>query len=157
AVGTRSFELKSLEDFKGGDLTGVSVDSNGNVRAGLNLGSIPIPDASSVWSAAALADGSVLLGTGSDGKIFRVANGKAELAATTSKMAVSSRPIGWNGDVYAGTFPEGKIFKLSAGAKDGAPAETFATLQGVEDIWSLAFDAKNKALYAATGPKGELY
>ena len=49
-MGTRSFQLSSLDDFKGGDLTGVSVDSNGNVRAGLNLGSLPIPEASSVWS-----------------------------------------------------------------------------------------------------------
>jgi hypothetical protein len=155
AVGTRSFELKSLEDFKGGDLTGVSVDANGNVRAGLNLGSIPIPDASSVWSSAVVGD-AVLLGTGSDGKVFRVTGGKAELAATTGQMAVSSMVVAWNGDVYAGTFPEGKIYKVGAGQKGGA-ADLFATLQGVEDIWSLAYDAKNKALYAATGPKGELY
>ncbi|MFT3766350.1 MAG: hypothetical protein QM820_12690 [Minicystis sp.] len=156
AVGTRSFELKTLEDFKGGDLTGVSVDSNGNVRAGLNLGSIPIPDASSVWSSAVLGDGTVLLGTGSDGKVFRIAGGKAEVAATTGQMAVSAMAVGWNGDVYAGTFPEGKIYKITPNQKGGA-AEQFVALQGVEDIWSLAFDAKNKALYAATGPKGELY
>jgi hypothetical protein len=156
AVGTRSFQLTSIEDWKGGDLTGVSVDSNGNVRAGWNLGAVALPDAQSVWSSAELGDGAVLLGTGSDGKIFRVAGGRAELAATTSQMAVSALAVGWNGDVYAGTFPEGKIFKVSPGQKGGA-AETFVTLPGAEDIWGLAFDAKNKALYAATGPKGELF
>jgi hypothetical protein len=155
AVGTRSFELKHLEDFKGGDLTGVSIDSSGNVRAGLNLGHIPIGDASSVWSSAVVGD-AVLLGTGSDGKIFRVAGGKAELAATTGQMAVSSMAVGWNGDVYAGTFPEGKIYKVTANQKGGA-ADSFVTLPGAEDVWALAFDAKNKALYAATGPKGELF
>lgn len=155
AVGTRSFELKSIDDFKGGDLTGVSVDAGGNVRAGLNLGSIAIPEASSVWSAAVTGD-AVLLGTGSDGKIFRVSGGRAELAATTGQMAASALAVGAGGEVYAGTFPEGKIFKVPAGARGGA-AEAFVTLQGVEDIWSLAYDAKNRALYAATGPKGELY
>ena len=51
AVGTRSFELRKLEDFKGGDLQGVAVDSSGQVRAGFNLGQVPISEASSVWSA----------------------------------------------------------------------------------------------------------
>jgi hypothetical protein len=155
AVGTRSFSLSSIDDFKGGDLTGVSVDSSGNVRAGLNLGSVPIPDATSVWSSA-LAGDAVLLGTGSDGKIFRVSGGKYELAATTGQMAVSSMVVGFNGDVYAGTFPEGKVFKVSLAQKGGA-AEAFASLPGAEDVWSLAFDAKNKALYAATGPEGKVF
>ena len=156
AVGTRSFLLTSLDDFKGGDLTGVSVDSSGNVRAGLNLGSLPIPEASSVWSSALLGDGTVLLGTGSEGKIFRVGGGKAELAATTGQMAVSSMAVAWNGEVIAGTFPEGKLFKVPAGQKGGS-AEQLLALPGAEDVWSLAYDAKNKVLYAATGPKGELF
>ncbi len=155
AVGTRSFSLSSIDDFKGGDLTGVSVDSSGSVRAGLNLGAVPVPDASSVWSSAVVGD-AVLLGTGSEGKIFRVAGGKYNLAATTGQMAVSSMVVGFNGDVYAGTFPDGKVFKVNAAQKGGA-ADAFATLPGAEDVWSLAFDAKNKALYAATGPEGKVF
>ena len=156
AVGTRSFQLQTLDDFKGGDLTGVSVDANGNVRAGLHLGSIPVADASSVWSSVVLGDGTVLLGTGSDGKVFRVSGGKAALVATTGQMAVSSMAVGGDGTVYAGTFPEGKIYKINPKASGGA-AELFVTLQGVEDVWGLAWDAKSKALFAATGPKGGLY
>jgi hypothetical protein len=155
AVGTRSFSLTSMEDFKGGDLTGVSVDSTGTLRAGLTLSNLAIPDATSVWSSVVAGD-NVLVGTGSEGKIFRIAGGKSELAATTGQMAVASMAVGWNGDVYAGTFPEGKIYKVSPGAKGGA-AEVFATLPGAEDVWSVAFDAKNKALYAATGPEGKLF
>jgi len=155
AVGTRSFTLSSIDDFKGGDLTGVSVDSTGSVRAGLNLGVLPVPDGSSVWSSAVVGD-AVLLGTGSEGKVFRVAGGKYELAATTGQMAVSSMVVGFNGDVYAGTFPEGKVFKVTAAQKGGA-AEAFVSLPGAEDVWSLAYDAKNKALYAATGPEGKVF
>jgi hypothetical protein len=105
AVGTRSFQLRSLEDLKGGDLTGVSVDSDGNVRAGLTLGATPLPDATSIWSSAVLPDGTVLLGTGSEGKIYRVSNGRVTLAATTGQMAVSALAVAFNGDVIAGTFP----------------------------------------------------
>src|SRR6185369_1837784 len=81
AVGTRTFTLDTLEDFKGGDLTGVAIDSAGNVRAGLSLGSTPIPDATAVWSSVELPDGAVLLGTGNDGKVFRASGGRVDLAA----------------------------------------------------------------------------
>jgi hypothetical protein len=158
AVGTRTFLLDTLDDLKGGDLTGVSVDSNGNVRAGLTLGSTPITDAASVWSALVLPDGAVLLGTGNEGKIFKVSGGQVTLVATTGEMAVSALALAWNGDVIAGTFPEGKLFKLPKGGGNGGPAPSFGTLEaGIEDIWGLAFDAKAKVLYAATGPSGKLF
>ncbi|MEJ7729314.1 MAG: hypothetical protein WKG00_08865 [Polyangiaceae bacterium] len=158
AVGTRTFLLDTLDDLKGGDLTGVSVDSNGNVRAGLTLGSTPITDAASVWSALVLPDGAVLLGTGNEGKIFKVSGGQVTLVATTGEMAVSALALAWNGDVVAGTFPEGKLFKLPKGGGNGGPAPSFGTLEaGIEDIWGLAFDAKAKVLYAATGPSGKLF
>jgi len=157
AVGTRTFELNTLGDLKGGDMTGVSADSNGNLTAGLNLGSTPITDVSSIWSSVVLPDGSVLLGTGSEGKIYRVSGGQVSLVATTGQMAVSSLAIAFNGDVIAGTFPDGKLFRLPAGAGKGGEAAVFATLPETEDVWGLAFDAKAKALYAATGPEGKLF
>jgi hypothetical protein len=158
AVGTRSFVLDTLDELKGGDLTGVAVDSNGNVRAGLTLGSIPLGDASSVWSSAVLPDGAVLLGTGNDGKILRVANGKADVVGTTGQMAVSALAIAWNGEAVAGTFPEGKLYKVNAGAgAKEAPATPLVELPGAEDVWGLAYDAKAKVLYAATGPEGKLF
>ncbi|MDI3284679.1 hypothetical protein [Polyangium sp. 15x6] len=157
AVGTRTFQLDTIDELKGGDLTGVSVDSNGNVRAGLTLGSLPVQDASSVWSSVVLPDGSVLLGTGSDGKIFKVSGGKATLVATTGAMAVSSMVVAWNGDVIAGTFPDGKLYRLPAGGGNGGPAAAFGDLPGAEDVWALAFDAKSKSLYAATGPEGKVF
>ncbi|HLM71964.1 MAG TPA: hypothetical protein VK459_04725, partial [Polyangiaceae bacterium] len=114
AVGTRTFVLDSLADLKGGDLTGVSVDSNGNVTAGLTLGATPLPDATSVWSSVVLPDSSVLLGTGNDGKIYRVSGAQVAVAATTGQMAVSALAIAWNGDVIAGSFPEGKLYRIPA-------------------------------------------
>ncbi|KYF62633.1 hypothetical protein BE15_43595 [Sorangium cellulosum] len=157
AVGTRSFELKTLEDLKDGDLTGVSVDSNGNVRAGLTLGATPLPDATSVWSSAVLPDGTVLLGTGNEGKIYSVSGGRVAVVATTGQMAVSSLAIVDGGDVIAGTFPEGKLYRLPRGAGNGGPAKLFAELPQTEDVWGLAYDPRAKALYAATGPEGKLF
>lgn len=158
AVGTRAFQLEKIDDLKGGDLTGVSVDSNGTVRAGFTLGTTAIADVTSVWSSVVLADGSVLLGTGSDGKIYKVSpTGQTTLVATTGQMAVSSMVVAWNGEVIAGTFPEGKLYKLPAGGGTGAQATEFGKIAGAEDIWALAFDAKSGSLYAGTGPEGKVF
>lgn len=157
AVGTRTFQLDSLDDFKGGDFTGTSVDSTGNLRAGLSLGATPIKDAQSVWSSVVLPDGAVLLGTGNEGKVFRVANGQVSVAATTGQMAASAMVTAWGGDVVVGTFPEGKLFKLPGGKGDGKEAAKLADLPDTEDVWALAFDEKAKVLYAGTGPEGKVY
>lgn len=158
AVGTRTFQLDALDDFKGGDFTGTSVDSNGNLRAGLSLGSTPITDAQSVWSSVVLGDGSVLLGTGNDGKIFKVSNGQVSVAATTGQMAASAMVTAWGGDVIIGTFPEGKIYKLAAGKSDGKEAAKLVDLpEKTEDVWALAYDEKAKVVYAATGPEGKVF
>lgn len=157
AVGTRTFQLDSLDDFKGGDLTGASIDSNGNLRAGLALGTTPLKDAQSIWSSVVLPDGGVLLGTGNDGKIFKVSNGQVSVAATTGQMAASAMVTAWGGDVIVGTFPEGKLYKLPGGKGDGKDAAKFADLPDTEDVWALAFDEKAKVLYAGTGPEGKIY
>jgi hypothetical protein len=158
AVGTRRFLMNSLSSFEGGDLTGVAIASDGSVRAGLTLSNTPIEDATSVWAAVALGDGSVLLGTGAGGRIYQVKSGKVTIAAETGEMAVSSLVIGPDGDIIAGTFPEGKIFKLpKAGPFDGKKLTPWVTLAGTEDVWSLASDPKSKNVYAATGPEGKLF
>jgi hypothetical protein len=157
AVGTRTFVLSDQSSFEGGDLTGVAVASDGTVRAGLSLANAPIDDATSVWASVTLDDGSVLLGTGTGGRIYQVKNGKVSIAAETKAMAVSSLAVGPGGTVFAGTFPEGKIFKLAAGELDGGEKKPWVTLEKTEDVWALAYDAKKKALFAATGPDGKLF
>ncbi len=167
AVGTRHFVLTTLESFQGGDATGVSIASDGTVRAGLTLAKLPIAEASSVWDSAVLDDGSVLLGTGAGGRIYRVQSGKASIWAVTGAMAVSSLALGFDEQVFAGTFPNGTIFKLDPNSKLDAktsetgsaaePLKPWLTLPETEDVWDLAYDANAKALYAATGPEGRLY
>ncbi len=157
AVGPRSFVLDSIEDLKGGDLAGVAVDSSGAVRAGFALGSTTIGDATNVWSSAVLADGTVLLGTGNEGNVFAARGGAVSLAATTGQMAVSAIAAAWNGDALLGTFPDGKLYRVAKGAAAGAQATVFATFEGAEAVWALAYDAKAKVAYAATGPEGKVF
>jgi hypothetical protein len=158
AVGTRTFDLEKLADLEGGDLTGVSADSRGNLRAGFNVGKLPIAGADTAWSALPMPDGSVLIGTGNEGKVARVTGGQASFVATTGQMAVSALALAWNGDAVAGTFPSGKLYRLGkAFGAAATEAKAWSELAGAEYVWGLTFDPKARALYAATGPEGKVF
>jgi hypothetical protein len=150
AVGTRTFELDSIEKLSGGELKGTSVSSDGVVRAGWTLGNVPLPDTSAVWSIAPLGDGSVVVGV-TDGKVFRLSGDQATLFADTKAAAATALAVGWGGALYAATIPDGKIFRLSQGK-----ADPFATLPDVHNIWALAFDKAKGSLFAAVGPEGRV-
>ena len=151
AVGTRTFDLRKGDDFKGGDLKGVAVDSSGEVHAGFNLGDVPATDVVSIWSALVQKDGSVLLGTGNDGRA-RVGRRDRKVAAETGALVVTSLVEGTGGAVYAGTLPDGEVWKYA-----GGKASKFVKLAGAEHVWQVAFDPKTKSLFAATGPEGKLF
>ena len=146
AVGTRTFDLDSLDEFSGGDLDGASVGSDGVVRAGFKLGDVHIADASTIFAALPRADGSVLLGTSPNGKIFKVAGDQSTVFCDTKETAVTSIAEDARGNVYAATMPDGKIFKVSQGK-----AEPFVTLPDSTYVWALAFDKTKTNLYAAVG------
>ncbi len=163
AVGTRTFDLAKLTDLEGGDLTGVSADSRGRIQAGFNLGKLPIQGAETTWSAVVAGDGSVLVGTGNDGKIVRINGGQTTIVASTGQMAVSALAVAWNGDVIAGTLggpppATGNLYRLPRGLGGAAQElKPFVELPGTENVMALAFDPKSKALYASTGPEGKVF
>jgi hypothetical protein len=152
AVGTRRFSLSKAADFKGGDLKGVAIDAAGHVRAGFNLGSVPVSQGSAIWAALPMSDGSVLLGTGNEGKLLKLAGGTVSVLAETKALVITSFAEAWAGAVVMGSLPDGKVLKWDRGK-----LTDLATLKGTEHVWQVAYDSKKKALFAATGPEGKLY
>jgi len=152
AVGTRRFVLDDTSELKGGDLKGVALDSDGHVRAGFSLGAVPATQVTSVWSALPMPDGSLLLGTGNEGKLLKLQGGNVTVLAETKALVVTSLAQAFGGAVVAGTLPDGKVMKWEKGK-----LSDLATLKGAEHVWSVAYDAKAKAVYAATGPEGKLF
>jgi hypothetical protein len=152
AVGTRTFDLDTLEEFSGGDLHGVAVSSDGAVRTGWMLGDVPLTDASGSFSTLAMSDGSVLVGTIPNGKVFKIVGDKATLFADTNALGVTSMVEGAGGVVFAATMPDGKIFKLSQGK-----AEVLTTLPDVSHVWALVWDKTKSAMFAAVGPDGRVF
>jgi hypothetical protein len=154
SVGTRSFQLDSLDKLSGGDLRGVSVTSDGFVHAGWTLGHAAVPEGSgtTLTCAVALADGSVLVGTGpaSGGKILRFVDDQASVFADTKESAVTGLAVDKAGRVYASTT-SARIYRVSKGR-----ADVFATLPDVDSVFAIAAD-RNGSLYAATGSGGRVW
>src|SRR6202453_3136037 len=147
AVGTRTFELDSLDKLSGGDLAGVSVGSDGVVRAGMTLGAVALPTdtGNTVACAVALADGSILVGTGPahGGKVVRIAGGVATEFADTKESAVYALAVDRAGNVYAATTSP-RIYKIAQGK-----ADVYATIPDVGSVLALAAD-RSGVLYAGT-------
>jgi hypothetical protein len=152
AVGTRTFVLDTLDKLSGGDLKGVAVSSDGAVRAGFTLGNAPLADASASFSALGLSDGSTLIGTSPQGKVYKLVGDALSVFADTGALAVTSMVQAKNGTIYAATMPDGKIFKLTQGK-----AELFTTLPDTSHVWALVLDRAGAGLFAATGPEGKVF
>ena len=135
-----------------GESRGVSIDENGTVTLAPRLTEVFNTAQSYVWSSAVDAAGNVYLGTGSDGKIFRVdASGSGRLFADLNELNVSALAIGRNGEIYAGTSPDGKVYRI---AQNGTPEIFFAPNE--KYIWSLAIFSDG-SLAVGTGENGKIY
>ncbi len=151
AVGTRRVALRSGEDFSAGEMAGVAIDSVGRVRGGFNLGALPVEEATTAWSALRVG-GRVLLATGNEGKLLELSGGTVKEVGSAKAMALTSLVEAWNGVVIVGSLPGGKLYQYQ-----GGKLTEWLTLEGAEHVLQLAYDSKNKVVYAATGPEGKLF
>lgn len=144
-VNTRSEVLK-------GDAKGVSIDETGTISLAPKLNEVFNTQQSYVWSSVADSSGNVFLGTGNDGKIFKVdASGKGSLFTDLNELDVTALAIGKDGSLYAGTSPDGKVYKIDASGKADVyfdPTDKY--------IWSLAV-LNDGSLAVGTGEVGKIY
>lgn len=154
AVGTRHFVLERGKDFEEGKLEGAAVDSSGVVRAGLSVGKVESPDASSAF-AAVTYEGKLYVATGTDGRLLEVtgaaANPTVRVAAQAKVLALSSLAV-FGGKLIAGAMPGGALLAL-----EGDHFVEFAKLEGADNVFGLAVSGDGSALYVATGPDGKLF
>jgi hypothetical protein len=148
----RFFQAATQTDFLKGELENLSVDSRGQLTLGPRTELVYDASSPVLWTMLPRPDGSLLVGSGNDGKVFRVDNqGRGTTFFDAQELEVHALAAGADGTVFAGSSPDGKIYKI-----DRAGAAT--TFFDPEDkyIWALAVDARGN-VFAATGEKGIVY
>jgi sugar lactone lactonase YvrE len=144
-VGTRADVLR-------GDARGVSIDSNGSITLAPKLTEVYKTEQPYIWSTAIDNAGNVYLGTGSDGRIYKVSTaGSGAMLADLNELNVTALVVGKSGELFAATSPDGKVYRIDASGKAEVyfePKEKY--------IWSLATTIDGR-LVVGTGEGGKIY
>lgn len=152
AVGPRKWELRTREDYLRGKFDGISVSYDGSLALAPKEEKLDAPQEEFYLSLLAAADGTVFLGTGHGGKVYRIAkDGQAQLWFQAPEMDVTALVQDRKGALYAATSPNGKIYRIADKGKGEEffnPAEKY--------IWDLLF-MDSGDLWAAVGEAGGVY
>jgi SMP-30/Gluconolactonase/LRE-like region len=152
ASSPKFFQASTQADFLKGDVDNLEIDSNGQLRLGPATELVYETAAPFLWSMVAQPDGTLFVGTGNEGKVFRVdPDGKGSVFFDSTELEVHALALAPDGGLYVGTSPDGRIYRVN---RSGTGTTFFES----EDkyIWAMAVDAKGN-LYAGTGDKGIVY
>ena len=146
------WETSGRTELLKGDARGVSVSDTGVLALAPNLTEVFNTEQAFVWSTVADSQGNVYLGTGHDGKVYRVgADGRSSMFYDAAELDVTALAVGRDGALYAGTSPDGKVYRITSGGQSIVyfdPADKY--------IWSLAV-LGDGSLAVGTGDNGKLY
>jgi outer membrane protein assembly factor BamB len=145
------WEIDEAAGFLEGDLQGLSVDAFGHVRLSAAAPVLKSPDCPYAWTIARGPKGTLYVGTGNDGQVFRLDGNEATLFFDAPELEVHAIAVGPDGKVYVGTSPDGEVYAVDA---NGESKDFFDPEERY--IWALAFDDKG-SLFVATGDTGKLY
>jgi hypothetical protein len=151
AVTPQFWEIRTHDDFRKGKLTNLSLTSDDELILAPRFDMVFNTEQTLVWSAVADSKGNVYLGTGHEGKVYKVdPSGKGTLLVDLTELDVLALAVDRNDAIYAGTAPDGKVYKI----ENGSAKEFFDPK--AKYIWSLIFDKQGRLL-VGTGDKGVIY
>ena len=152
AVSPTFWSTDSFAEFSKGTLKGLSLSADGQLSLAPKFDSVFDSDQALIWSAVVDNKKNVFVGTGHDGKVFKVdASGSSSLFFDAAELDALALALDSDQTLYVATSPDGKVYKVSSEGKASVffdPEDKF--------IWDMAFDRKGN-LFAATGNKGKIY
>ena len=151
-VETTFWQVGSFDEFIQGTLTGVSLSKEGDLSLAPESQAVFSPEEALALSLARDSHGNLYVGTGHQGKVFRVSpDQKSALLLTAHEPDIFALAVSPDGNLYVGSSPEGKVYKVTADGKSSVFYDPKAKY-----IWALQFDAQGW-LYVATGDKGQIF
>ena len=144
--------LNSRADILKGEARVVSITDTGAILLAPKMTQVFDTTQAFIWSGAGDDKGNIFLGTGHDGRIYKVgADGKGALFYDSAELDVTALAVGKDGFLYAGTSPDGKVYRIGA---DGKADVYFDSSD--KYIWSLAV-MNDGSLAVGTGDNGKIY
>ncbi len=152
AVQTGVWQMSSFHQFIKGRLSGLSLSDTGALSLAPAPQVVFNPEQALVLSIAAGSNGDLYLGTGHQGKVFRVTpGGQSSVVFTAPEPDVFALAVAPDGTLFVGTSPDGRIYRVTPAGKSSVFYNPNAKY-----IWALAIDSQGR-LYAATGNKGQIF
>jgi len=104
------WETSSRAELLKGESHGVSITDTGILMLAPRFTQFFNTEQPYIWSTAVDSQGNIYLGTGHDGRIYRVSpDGRGSLLYDASELDVTALAVGRDGALYAGTSPDGKV------------------------------------------------
>jgi sugar lactone lactonase YvrE len=151
-VETSFWQVGTFDDLLEGTLDGVSLTKEGALKLAPDAQTVFNPDETLALSLASDREHNLYVGTGSQGKVFRVGpDGKGKLFFKAEEPDVFALAVGPDGALYVATSPEGKIYRVTPDGKSKAFFDP-----KTKYIWALKFD-KQGHLFAGTGDRGLIF
>jgi hypothetical protein len=152
AGGPIFWRINTRAEVEKGDPQGLTISETGAMTLAPTVAEVFDTKQAYIWSATADNAGNIYLGTGHEGRVYKVdAAGKGSLLYKTAELDVMAIVCDKQGNVYAGTAPDGKVYRITPSGE----AKVFFDPK-TKYIWSMAFDQQGRLL-VGTGDKGVIF
>ena len=146
------WRVSTQAEFLRGDVESLSVDGDGHLVLGPVTDEFFDTTAPMLWSLASASDGALWVGSGNDGRLYRVEpDGVGRVVFDADELDIHAVAAGAGGAVFAATSPDGRVYRVTLDGQTSTvfdPDDTY--------IWALAV-ASDGTLYAATGDAARIY
>jgi len=150
AARTREFRMSGPDEVQAGELEGTSMTAEGMILPAPASRQLMTGEAAFVWSLSPDGQGGVYAGTGSQGKVYRIAaDGSWTVVAETLEYELFALAQGPRGLCFAGA-PNGTVLRLGA----DKTVETLVDLPQL--VWSL-IPGEGGVMFAGSGESGEIH
>jgi hypothetical protein len=152
AIHPQRIVLDTYSDFAQGTAESVTLCEAGLLQPALPVEMVARLPADQLWAILPEAEGTMLVATSPDAKIFRIGSHReVTLLASFHEHQIYAMARSPQGELFAATSPNGKIYRVPA---KGDPVVYFDPKE--KYIWSLLFD-HDGTLYAGTGIGGKIF
>ncbi len=148
---TEFWQTDTFSGFLAGEMQGVSLSKLGELSLAPEAQPIFSPDETVALAIAAGPGGTIYIGTGHQGKVYRVdSKHHGELFFQAPEPEIMALAAGRDGAIYVGSSPEGKIYRVTPDGKSSVFYDP-----KTKYVWALTFDSAGN-LFAATGDQGKI-